>query len=73
MRIERVEEEILQKFSGPVYGNTIFTTYEWVQFLKKNQHAELVVLELHVRAVSRGCRALSLPRSKQPVPCRGAL
>lgn len=44
--IERVEIEVLLKFSKPGYHNTIFTTYEWVRFLEKNQHAEPVVLSL---------------------------
>jgi len=45
-QIKQVCEELLAEFSNPGYGNTIFTTYEWVQFLKKNQNAEPIVLEL---------------------------
>jgi lipid II:glycine glycyltransferase (peptidoglycan interpeptide bridge formation enzyme) len=41
-----VQTEAIRQFSTPGYHNTIFTTYEWVRFLEKNQNAEPVILAL---------------------------
>lgn len=44
--VERVGLEILCKIETLGYNNTIFTTYEWISFLEKNQNAEPVILKI---------------------------
>lgn len=44
--VKRVDEYVLRDIVVLGNGCTVFTTYEWVTFLKKNQNAEPVILEL---------------------------
>jgi lipid II:glycine glycyltransferase (peptidoglycan interpeptide bridge formation enzyme) len=53
-QIERMQTEAIRQFSTPNYHNTIFTTYEWVRFLEKNQNAEPVVLALQKNGKTAG-------------------
>lgn len=46
MDIKRLSKDDLKKYSQKGFGNTVYTTFEWVSFLEKNQKAESVVLEL---------------------------
>ena len=49
MNVRRVSKEELKTYSKSGYGNTVFTTYEWISFIEQNQKAEPVVLELFDR------------------------
>lgn len=44
--VVREELDFLKQCVTQDYGNTVFTTYAWLSFLKENQHAEPVVLKL---------------------------
>lgn len=44
--IKRMEDTVLLELQNEGLGHTIFTTYAWIQFLKKNQGIEPIVLEL---------------------------
>jgi len=46
-RCEPTDIEILKSLDNHNYGNRIFTSYEWVTFLKVNQNAKPVVLEIY--------------------------
>ena len=44
--IKRVEDIVLLDLQNRGIGNTVFTTYAWIEFLKKDQNIESVVLEI---------------------------
>lgn len=46
MEITRLGKEELKKYSNGGYNNTVFTTYEWISFLEKNQNGNPIILEL---------------------------
>ena len=45
-KIKRVDDRVLLDLQKRNIGQTVFTTYAWIQFLKKNQKIESVVLEV---------------------------